>query len=73
MKQKTEFEILADKNINALRSTASAQAELISEMRKEIMNLKQGMTQMNNNFDQFKSQVQIMVAAQFGSGPTKRL
>lgn len=72
MKTKTDFEILADKNINALRSTMESQAEMISNLNREVKDLKTGMTQINNNFDQFKSQVQIMVAAQFGSGPTKR-
>jgi len=72
MNPKTEFEIIADKNINSLRSTCEMQAEAIRNMRKEIMDLKTGAVQMNNNFEQFKNQVQIMVAAQFGSGPTKR-
>jgi len=72
MEFKTDFEILADKNINSLRSTAMAQSELISEMKKEINSLKTGMVQMTNNFEQFKGQVQIMIANTFGSGPTKR-
>ena len=72
MKQKTEFEIIAEKNINALKSKVEFLSDVNANQQKEIVNLKNGMVQMNNNFDQFKNQVQIMVAGQYGSGPTKR-
>lgn len=72
VRQKTETEILNDKNINAIKATLRSQSETISQQAKEIASLKTGMVQTTNNFNQFKVQVQTMIAKNFGSGPTVR-
>jgi hypothetical protein len=67
---KTEAEIITERNFNAIRSMLEAQAEQLQDQQKQIEALKQGMVGMEQKFQQFKGQVQIMIAGSFSSGPT---
>ena len=58
------------KNINAIWNMSKKHEEQIIQLLKENKELKNGMMNMNNQFEEFKRQVQVMFATKVTSGPT---